>query len=373
MYDSFLIHYFSNHRTLLVEIGHTGYHDGMKLLNSESIELLQAINLFALRHELAGRRAESEIQTDPRLAQWLEHSENILTPFEENDMELLFRDVPYILAFLVTLAVGRTHRDVTSADFINYIEGLESGEFCRLLKTDLKIPEKKEITQAVIDETLAEFRDFSKSNMDIEVCSKRLLYFFRNPDVLQSKLISFMTSFSEKIFQPAYTAFRESIEQKMLWYNEQLDEKDTAWLDSLSMDYYSHFYKLKSDVPVFISFFLDMDVSFSRDPDYAIFGMNRDRAVERDRDRDKTDAFFKAMADSKRVEILRMVKQGRRYGRELASHFKLTPATMFHHLRLLLTAGLLDVEEGGKKKLYYTLNTARLEELLDAVRRNLLE
>ena len=72
---------------------------------------------------------------------------------------------------------------------------------------------------------------------------------------------------------------------------------------------------------------------------------------------------FKALSDPTRREILQLLKGGRMSAGEIVDHFPMTGATISHHLAVLKSAGLVDVEREGKY-LYYELNLSVVEEIM---------
>ena len=72
---------------------------------------------------------------------------------------------------------------------------------------------------------------------------------------------------------------------------------------------------------------------------------------------------FKALSDPTRREILQLLKGGRMSAGEIVDHFPMTGATISHHLAVLKSAGLVDVEREGKY-LYYELNLSVVEDIM---------
>lgn len=62
----------------------------------------------------------------------------------------------------------------------------------------------------------------------------------------------------------------------------------------------------------------------------------------------------KSLSDASKLEILRVLKGGKHYNLEIARKLELTPATTSHHMNMLLSAGLVEVSEEGRK-VYYSL------------------
>lgn len=72
---------------------------------------------------------------------------------------------------------------------------------------------------------------------------------------------------------------------------------------------------------------------------------------------------FKALSDPVRLEILNMLRSGRMNAGEIADKFKLSKATISHHLKILKDQDLI-YEEKEKNFIYYELNTSVFEEIL---------
>lgn len=61
------------------------------------------------------------------------------------------------------------------------------------------------------------------------------------------------------------------------------------------------------------------------------------------------------LSSKSRFDILAKLSEGPQYGRELAAHLGLTPATVSHHINVLLAEGLVKLDTSGKR-VYYSLN-----------------
>jgi DNA-binding transcriptional ArsR family regulator len=72
---------------------------------------------------------------------------------------------------------------------------------------------------------------------------------------------------------------------------------------------------------------------------------------------------FKALADTTRREILRLLSGGERTAGELASSFDMSKPSMSHHFAVLKEAGLIRSRREGQQ-IYYSLNTTVLEDVL---------
>lgn len=64
------------------------------------------------------------------------------------------------------------------------------------------------------------------------------------------------------------------------------------------------------------------------------------------------EALLRALAEPRRVRILRLLRKGERAAGEIADHFEVTRPAISQHLRVLSQAGLLQERRLGTKRLY---------------------
>jgi len=74
------------------------------------------------------------------------------------------------------------------------------------------------------------------------------------------------------------------------------------------------------------------------------------------------DAFFQAMANETRREIIRLLKQKDMTAGEIASHFSISKPSISRHLDTLKNAGLI-VPERKANQILYAINMTVLQEM----------
>ncbi len=75
--------------------------------------------------------------------------------------------------------------------------------------------------------------------------------------------------------------------------------------------------------------------------------------------------FFKALADDSRLSIIRALAEKPRYSTELAKELNLTRGTLSHHMGILNRFNIFQVEMGESKRVYYSLDKKKLEDILN--------
>ena len=83
---------------------------------------------------------------------------------------------------------------------------------------------------------------------------------------------------------------------------------------------------------------------------------------------------LKTISDPTRAKILKLIKDHPTYANDLAKVIELTPATVNHHLNMLVQNKLIKItiNQEDKKKIYYQLNKQGIEDLLDSIKKALL-
>ena len=69
----------------------------------------------------------------------------------------------------------------------------------------------------------------------------------------------------------------------------------------------------------------------------------------------------KALGDSNRLEIVRMLSDGEKCGCKLLERFEITQPTLSHHMKVLVECGLVNVRKEGKWH-HYSLNCETLRD-----------
>lgn len=69
----------------------------------------------------------------------------------------------------------------------------------------------------------------------------------------------------------------------------------------------------------------------------------------------KLTSIMNVLGSKSRFDILVKLSEAPQYGRELAAHLGVTPATISHHINALLAEGLIKLDTTGKR-VYYSLN-----------------
>ncbi len=76
---------------------------------------------------------------------------------------------------------------------------------------------------------------------------------------------------------------------------------------------------------------------------------------------------FKAMSDENRLKILELLREREYNASELLEEMDFGQSTLSHHMRILLSAGIIRARKNGKWT-YYTLHKKTYEEMIEWMR-----
>lgn len=108
---------------------------------------------------------------------------------------------------------------------------------------------------------------------------------------------------------------------------------------------------------------------------YGLFNADVRPEEERINEHDQITKICKAIGDKTRTDMLFMLRERPRYNREVAAQLGLTPATVMHHMDILLGCGLVKMTtwDDNQKRIYYCIDKERAEWLLLALKRLLAD
>ena len=202
---------------------------------------------------------------------------------------------------------------------------------------------------------------------------KLLLQLMENPADWKLRIVETLKTFHELYFLPLSETIGSIAAERLPQINRRLKENPRWYLDTICVGHYSTLFLPENPPQIYAGYAYDRGLGISVALAFIVFGMQRENLVLQVNKEAQTNLLFQALSDQKRIDILRMVSKRPWYGKELASHFKLTTATMSYHLNRLVNAGLLRIEVGEQKRIYYTLNREMLEQYFSAARFDLLE
>lgn len=78
---------------------------------------------------------------------------------------------------------------------------------------------------------------------------------------------------------------------------------------------------------------------------------------------EENSKLIKCIADPKRLEIIDILSKGEKCACDILDYFQFTQPTLSHHMKVLISCGLVESEKRGKSQ-YYRLNINNTNKLI---------
>lgn len=76
---------------------------------------------------------------------------------------------------------------------------------------------------------------------------------------------------------------------------------------------------------------------------------------------------FKALADENRIEIIKQLQNGEKYGLEILEELSITQPNLSHHMKILCDAGIVESRKEGKW-IYYKISEEQSEKAVEMLK-----
>lgn len=159
--------------------------------------------------------------------------------------------------------------------------------------------------------------------------------------------------------------------------NEYLDYCNMVSSSNKYFNELSKFYSLDIELPdktntyISIGFFNNMSIRyFEKDALIYIGICVLDLCIDGNRNKDETTiSDLKVISDNTRFKILRSLKEKEKYLQELADELKLTPATISHHINILLGQSFIGakINTDINKRIIYFVSKDKINSLIESL------
>ncbi len=202
-----------------------------------------------------------------------------------------------------------------------------------------------------------------------ENIANSFLDYKNNPNEYKENFINTLKIFYKDFFKPIENDVLIFMEDRLVIINEAFKKDPMYFINSMGKGDYTKAIDMHKNFTIYMSYFLDIGFMYLTHKDSLIIlcGHNFEYIFNNKEREDNYINLFKALADEKRLAILKLTSERPWYNKELADYFNLTPATLSYHLSLLMNTGILSFEPSIiNNRYYYTTNKEKLKELFDA-------
>lgn len=224
-----------------------------------------------------------------------------------------------------------------------------------------------------VHENLEEMILFIENNTEENQGQKILLECMKNPEETKERIIYVLRNIYNRAFKVIETNIIEEINKKCREYQEEASEDFEAFKEKYFLvnakekrciEEFQFKVSFMQIAPV-IEHTIDEEHTVAVVSTYALEMKNKGKSE------DEIRGFLKALSDSKKISIIRMLSKRAEYGYRIAEELNITPATVNYHVNILLGTGILDLDK-SENKIYYSVNKERFREMMKKAEKYLL-
>lgn len=342
-----------------------------------SIEFVPAIE-FVTSIDSAGPRPALQrvLDTNNGGNPWRKEVEAVVSAFELADLDLLFSPVSTSL-FLFHLIIKEGNSD--AENLIDSLQGMDEKEFLDRFRLFLRIEEDEAdwIETKVIEEALE--NDRARENQPFDEEAGFLVDLLSSADMFRRKLVEVLTWYNQKIFSQGLAMRRDKVEGWIKRNRESIEKNLQDTLDRLTQDSYESLISSSDRIRIFpISGSANSEVWLMLpDETYLVFTLpyaeERVGSKAENQERDiLTDRAVEALADPKRIAMLRALRGRPYFSKELADLLGISAPTVSYHIEKLVNARLVKLEVSSGRRFYYAINQRGFADLLRNLEREFI-
>jgi DNA-binding transcriptional ArsR family regulator len=250
-------------------------------------------------------------------------------------------------------------------DFLDSIRKMSGDTFIKAIinKLELNVPnniDKLELEKIFKHEIQNELDLLNYDNIDI------YMDYFKYPDAMKERLVNTLTDYYYSYFESIEQKIKTFINQKLQDHQHLFDKDHNKFIENIVL--MSDKNKLKKkNTKFYISYFSELGSGiWVNDNTYTIFyGYSLEQRFDDNMKILEYKELIKIISDENRFNIIKLLGERSWYGKELADYFGITTATMSYHLKKISTLGIIDIEPGKNKRLYYKLNKDKFKKIIN--------
>ncbi len=310
--------------------------------------------LSDISREVAGQPAE--------LNQWVEQKRAALPEKIKNELDLFFNPESFFGLTLIRFAWEHdAHQDVST--FLRRVEETPAKQlFVYFFKTGFP------------EEELEDVSDFNEAASYIEQSNLpekekwKATYLFAHAEETKRRFVEVVRNFHVYI-EDEMADLLEKQRSSLEDMKHYIEEKGVETLVSNQLQ------PVKDGELVIAASVFYYDCSLTAETDdlqIFLFGIRQFQLkADLTVNKEELTRAFKILADEKRLNIIRLLKQGPLYGYELAQRLSLSNSTVSHHLSALTSVNLVKAAR-KENRVYYEVQPKEIEKLMEQMKQTLI-
>lgn len=296
---------------------------------------------------------------------YFDHIEKNINPILKRDIEYSCGKFYKGLFVLIIYALEEGIDDITS--LLDNIDNMSGKGFINLIneELDLNIPKdaNREQVEKIFEEEIAN-EIVNHDNVQI------YMDYFEYSDDMKERLVKTLRAYYLKFFKDIEEDVKSFMRKKLEEHRRLLEKDSDKFFENivLMMDKEQI---MKGEVTFYINYFTEVGCGlWSVDNKYNIYyGYSLEQRFDEEMTRIEYKELIKILSDDNRFNIIKVLGKRAWYSKELADHCGITTATMSYHIKKISSLGLINVDSGKNKRLYYKLNKDRFVKIVN----NMLE
>ncbi|WP_127530806.1 ArsR/SmtB family transcription factor [Paenibacillus kobensis] len=368
----------------------TGEHT-VRFLYSECFELYNMMKLMADLPKYRRIAKQMNIDTETGILIGAEQHFSTLSSHLKREISFFFESLdstdpqtvsltPFNLdcGFLMSIIA---HSDEESAEhWIERLDDIPAEEIIRNMVPGLFLEQWAQLLGDESWESLSadgkklrlRISELTSLSEDLERKRQLLLECMDNPDETKDRYMLLIRSFYSKVFRQLAEQLRdeamESAERYQLAFEQNSDFLRRVFKTDVSL--------LKKSTRFHVSAIQQVGSAIfepGEEYDWAVIGSQNDRYFGPVADMEQLERLFKALADKRRLEMLRLLQERPRFGKELADELSITPGAVTYHTGFLLALDIIQIDANlsNDKRIYFSICNDQIRLLLDSAKETL--
>lgn len=344
---------------------------GIEFVSSPVFDLLGSMFRLNIHETMDNEKASQPAD----LSQWVNETKLKLNDELNKELSVFFHEESFIGMSMVGYAY-RNNAYESVDQFITFLQKQSADEiFYNFLQTGYLKEEIKDI------QNQEEVLNFIKDSLLPEQEKWKLTYLYVDRERTKERFVSLVQQCNYLYFQKEWPKVKEAHDQS---YEDLIENYHLTSIDDLAniFQILPKGKQIKEEYPQFQmvlapSMFYGYSSLTSISNDHELFlymyGIHQPEFYARQniQKEDITES-FKLLSDERRIQIIQLLNRTPSYGYELAQKLGLSNSTISHHITSLVNIGIVNTVRQDKR-IYYKVDKERLELLLDAMKKKLLE
>ncbi|GKX30422.1 hypothetical protein SH1V18_29020 [Vallitalea longa] len=300
---------------------------------------------------------------NPDIVDYVKNIKENMCPILGRDLKYFFKNFCKGVYAIIYYAIDEEINDIEKV--LDNITNMTKEEFLNIFinKLDMEIPENvsdKELKKIIEEELKNDINDSDKVDIYMD--------YFRYPEQMKERLIFTLGQYYNQFFIKIEDKVKDFMDKKLQKHRQLLKEDKDKFFDTIVMLIDKDIVN-NQKVDFFICYFneIGLGLRFCDDKDIytIIYGYGLEQKFDDNMKKMEYKELIKLLNDDNRFEIMSLLGKRAWYSKELADKLGITTATMSYHIKKISTLGILDIETGKNKRLYYRLNKNKLIKIVN--------